>query len=139
MDVRQCKRCRKIFNYTGNPLCHRCVQESDREFTEVRNYIYETPQASLEMVCEATGVDPNDVRRWLKEGRLILHKGGAALINCEKCGAPILTGRLCAQCVSAVQNELSGAAQTLRPRPEPERQSSKSSKEKMHTNIRRPL
>jgi flagellar operon protein (TIGR03826 family) len=132
MDVRQCKRCRKIFNYTGSPICPVCVQESDRQFDEVRNYIYENPQSTLDMVCEETEVAAEDIKRWLKEGRLILHKSSAPLINCEKCGVPIVTGRLCDKCVSNVQSELSGAASSLRPTPAEPPIKKQASKERMH-------
>lgn len=137
MDVRQCKRCNKIFQYNGSPLCLNCVQESDRQFNDVRNYIYENPQATLDQVCEATEVDQEDIKRWLKEGRLILQKGNATLIQCEKCGTPILTGKLCSKCISAVQSQLSGAAQSLRPAPPPEKPKDYGKpKDKMHITRR---
>ena len=137
MDVRQCKRCNKIFQYTGNPLCLNCIHEADRQFNEVRNYIYEHPNATMEEVCEETGVEAKDIQRWLKDGRLILHRGGAELINCEKCGAPIVTGRLCDRCVSDMKSVLSGAASGLRPTPAPEPVKKASSKEKMHIAARK--
>lgn len=41
MDVRNCKMCGKLFNYTqGMPICKACEDELEKKFFEVRDYIY---------------------------------------------------------------------------------------------------
>lgn len=119
MDIRQCKRCSKLFQYTGKALCPACTNEMDKKFIMVRDYIYDCPGASMEQICEATETEPGDIRRWLSEGRLIMSKGSMPLLKCEKCGTPIYTGRLCDQCIGVMRSDLKGAADSLRPAPPP--------------------
>lgn len=114
MDVRQCRRCRKLFQSTGNPLCPSCVAEVDKQFTDVRNYIYANPTAKMDDICEATGVEMDDIRRWIKEGRLIMHSTGVPLVECEKCGKPIHSGKLCAECRGEIHTQLSEVAGNIR-------------------------
>ena len=133
MEARQCRRCKKLFQYAGNPLCHNCVREMDKKFNDVRDYIYENPNASMEELCEAAEVEVADVHRWLAEGRLILAKGSAISLHCEKCGAPILTGKQCEQCLGKLRSTLQGAADTLKP-PTP---LSIKEEGKMHLNVRK--
>ena len=34
MDVRNCKKCGKLFNFTGEPLCPACAKELESKFFE---------------------------------------------------------------------------------------------------------
>ncbi len=113
MDFRQCKNCRKLFQYRNSPLCPDCVNELDRLFEAVRNYIYENPRSSTEEICAETGADSQMLYGWLREGRLILGKDSAKLLVCESCGQPISLGRYCDACSSDVRNQLEGAAKSL--------------------------
>jgi bacterioferritin-associated ferredoxin len=110
----------------------------DQKFNEVRDYIYDNPQAHMDEVCEKTGVEAGDVKRWLAEGRLLLSKGAAIGLNCEKCGAVILSGTQCEDCLNKLRSTLQGAANTMKPPepPKPKPQVSKP-KEKMHVAIRK--
>ncbi len=98
MDIRQCKRCGKVFQFSGSTLCPKCVREVDKQFDDVRNFLYDNPHSTLETVVEETKVNAQDIKRWLKEGRLILTGDSTAMIQCESCGKPILTGKLCETC-----------------------------------------
>jgi hypothetical protein len=135
VEARQCKKCKKLFQYMGNPLCHACIKLMDMKFNDVRDYIYENPHAAIEEVCEATEVDKQDIHRWLTEGRLVLVSGSSITLFCEKCGAPILTGKQCEQCLQKLRSSLSAAADSMRPKEasEPRRSASSSKKEeRMH-------
>lgn len=67
----------------------------------MRDYIYDTPQATIEEVSENTKVPVATVLEYLKEGRLMLRESNVnLLLECELCGEPILTGRLCEKCAN---------------------------------------
>ena len=136
MEARQCKRCKKLFQYTGKPLCPACIRELDMKFNDVRDYIYENPGASMEAVCEATEAEMADIHRWLAEGRLILAKGSPISLFCDKCGAPILTGKQCEQCLNKLRSTLQGAADTLKP-PEPNQPLDFTKDGRMHVGVRK--
>lgn len=107
MNVKSCKRCKRLFNYMNNLLCPACVQEIDEMFIKVRKYLEEKPNASMVVLVEDTGVPEKDIIAFLKEGRLSFAPGGAG-IKCEKCGRQIQSGRMCDHCKAELSNVLSG-------------------------------
>jgi hypothetical protein len=108
----------------------------DKKFNEVRDYLYDNPDSGIEEVCEAVGVETADIHRWLTEGRLILAHGSSIVMHCEKCGAPIQTGKLCDQCLGKLHNKLQEAADILKP-PEPKKPLSIKEEGRMHLEIRK--
>lgn len=107
MEVKSCKKCRRLFNYLGGMyLCPECKDALERSFLEVKDYIRENPKNSIQQISEATGVDGNQIKDWIKEGRLELSKGSPITISCEKCGASILRGRYCDACNQKLANNL---------------------------------
>ncbi|MDR1692661.1 MAG: MerR family transcriptional regulator [Oscillospiraceae bacterium] len=133
MDVRQCKRCKKLFGYTGNVICPECVRAMDEKFKQVRDFLYDHPGAQMETVCEETGAEMADIHRWLREGRLIQNPNSAPLLTCKVCGTPIYTGQMCEKCTNQVTSQLKSTAASLKPPSEPlpfKREG------KMHVNIR---
>ncbi len=113
MDIRQCSRCRSLFQYRGNHMCPECVRQVDELFTKVRNYIYEHPSALMAQIIGETGAEEADINTWLRDGRLILDKNSAALINCEICQKPIVTGRYCDDCAQEMKNTIQSGADMI--------------------------
>lgn len=109
MDVRNCKRCGRLFNYSGEALCPGCVKEMEDKFFEVRDYIYKHPNASMSVVAEETDVPIQQIKKWVRQERLSFTKDSGISIDCEVCGKPILTGRYCKDCKTKVTNQLSSA------------------------------
>jgi flagellar operon protein (TIGR03826 family) len=98
MEIRNCPSCGKIFAYTLRNLCPECIKEDELSFNKVRDYIHENPNANLEEVAEAAEVTTKKVLEYLKEGRLMLKSSSGAMLQCEVCSEPILSGRLCEKC-----------------------------------------
>lgn len=113
LNVRQCKTCRKLFQYQGAPNCPACTIELDKKFEDVRNYMYDNPKSTIEIICEQCEVEHQQVTEWLREGRLILNSDAASLLTCTACGAPIRGGRMCDKCAGSVRNQLSESARSL--------------------------
>lgn len=116
MDVKNCRRCRKLFNYIGGqPICPQCREELENKFQEVKKYLFDNRNSSITDVCENCDVEESQVRQWIREERLEFSSGIDAGIVCENCGAPISTGRFCDKCKASMINDL----QTAGRRPEP--------------------
>ncbi|MBR6391016.1 MAG: transposase [Lachnospiraceae bacterium] len=106
MDVRNCRGCGKLFNYISGPfICPSCREKMEEKFQEVKKYIQENPGSNVSMVAEACDVEPNQIRQWIREERLEF-ASGASEISCEKCGAPIPSGRFCDKCKASMVNTL---------------------------------
>ena len=107
MDVRNCRRCRKIFNYSMGPIyCMQCRQAMEEEFQVVKKYVQDNPGSDIRMVSEACNVDPNKIRQWVREERLCFSDDSPIGIGCERCGVTIKSGRFCAKCKSEMTSEL---------------------------------
>ncbi|MEZ0537215.1 TIGR03826 family flagellar region protein [Caldicellulosiruptoraceae bacterium PP1] len=105
MNVRNCKRCGRVYLYNGSPICPQCQKEEEEDFKKVKDYLYDHPGASLPEVAKATGVSPDKILRFLKEERLEIIGESNIVLECERCGKSIKTGRLCEDCKNEVGNK----------------------------------
>lgn len=113
MNVRNCKKCGRIFNYVnGVPICPACREALEEKFQEVKKYVQDNRGATIHDVVENCEVDPQQVRQWVREERLEFSGDGPTGITCEKCGEPIATGRFCQKC----KNEMTANLNTALPK-----------------------
>lgn len=109
MDVKNCRRCRKLFNYIGGQqICPACKEEIEKEFQKVKAYIQDHRNVSVVEVATECEVEENQIRQWVREERLMFAEGVGGIV-CETCGAPISSGRFCEKCKASMINELSEA------------------------------
>jgi len=99
-DVRNCRKCGKIYNHIGGaPICPQCRELEEEDFKRVKEYLYENPGASITQVSTELDVSIELIRRFLKEGRLeIANDEGNLILECENCGKSIKSGRFCPEC-----------------------------------------
>ena len=58
MNVRNCRKCGKIFNYvSGLPICPACRDEAEKKFQVVKKFIRENPRADIREVAAACEVE----------------------------------------------------------------------------------
>lgn len=107
MNLRNCARCGKMFNYvTGPAICDLCKKAIEDDFQKVKAYIEENPRASLKQIAEDNEVTTKQIQQWIREERLEFSKDSPLQLLCEKCGDPITTGRFCAKCKGTMANTL---------------------------------
>lgn len=121
MEVRNCKGCGRLFNYMqGPPLCPACVADLEEKFQEVKEYLRANPKSTLSVIAEENNVSVKQIKQWVREERLTFTEESQITLDCEMCGAKILTGRFCDKCKASIHNELSSAikrpAKKLEPR-----------------------
>ena len=110
MHIANCSRCGKIFRpIGGRKMCPQCLEADQKDFAAVRAYLKENPGAHIAAVSEATGVPVKRIQEYLREGRLVL-AASADWLQCERCGAPLQTGRLCAKCLAEIAKGAAPAA-----------------------------
>ncbi|MBE3598864.1 MAG: MerR family transcriptional regulator [Limnochordaceae bacterium] len=111
MGIRNCERCGRVF--TGvDVVCPACTSREEEEFERVRAYLADHPAAMVAEVSLQTQVEVREIYRWVRSGRLrmTLEQLEGAL-RCERCGAPIDTGRFCPKCLSEIRQSLRQAVQ----------------------------
>ena len=107
MNLRNCSRCGKMFNYVqGPPICEPCKKAIEESFQRVKQYIVDNPTASLKQISEDNDVTAKQIQQWIREERLMFSKDSPLKLVCEKCGEPILTGRFCEKCKGRMANTL---------------------------------
>lgn len=107
MKIKNCKRCGKVYTYNGIDLCPDCYKKEENDFLKIRDYIETNPLATIIEVSTKTGIKLQKIMDFLKEGRLILNAENKNMVlNCERCGKPILTGRYCETCSIEIEKVL---------------------------------
>lgn len=106
MQIRNCIRCGKLFNYMGKPICSVCIEQDEKDFERVKEYIYDHPKCSMTEVSKETGISIKKITKFLKEGRLEVVDGAVGWLTCESCGKEIKSGRFCKECANRLKNTL---------------------------------
>jgi rRNA maturation endonuclease Nob1 len=115
LNVRNCRRCGKIFNYiSGAMLCQRCRQLEEEDFKRIKEYLYQNPGSSLSQVSTELDISVERIKRFLKEGRLeIVGNDENFILECESCGRSIKTGRFCNDCATNLAGKFKNAAREI--------------------------
>lgn len=99
MNVKNCRKCGKIFNYIGGiPICPNCKEELEKKFEEVKEYVRNNPRSDIKTVSTECEVEMGQIQQWIREERLVFADDSPIGIPCEKCGAMIKSGRFCENC-----------------------------------------
>ena len=126
-DVRNCRKCGKIFNFIGGlPICPICKQLDEDDFQRIKEYLYKNPGAGANIVSTELDISIEKIKRFLKDGRLeITGDEGNMILDCENCGKSIKSGRLCSDCerdlaagfktaASQIKSELDSSSEAAR-------------------------
>lgn len=90
MNVRNCRKCGKLFNYiSGMPICPACKDKLEEKFQAVKKYIRENRLADIKQVAEDCEVEVGQIQQWIREERLEFTEDSPVKIPCENCGASI--------------------------------------------------
>ena len=131
MNLRNCSRCGKMFNYIGGqPICEPCKKAIEEDFQKVKQYIVDNPRSGLKEIAEANGVTTKQLQQWIREERLMFTSDSPIQLQCENCGATIQTGRFCAKCKATMANTLNDSF--AKPKPQLQQPVKKESKAGMH-------
>ncbi len=100
MDIKSCLKCGKLFAYDGkHKICDVCRKSEEDDYQKVKDYLWENPKSTITKVHEETGVEKEKILKFIKDDRLIADGIDAEnLLECERCGIPIMSGRYCVSC-----------------------------------------
>ncbi len=114
-EVRNCRKCGRIFNYIGSPICPACKELEEEDFKKIKEYLYDNPKASITQVSSDLDISVEKIKRFLKDGRLeIADDEGNMVLECENCGRSIKSGRYCPDCERMLASGLKNAASQFR-------------------------
>lgn len=114
-ELRNCKRCRRIFTYVMGPqVCEACKKQEEEDYEKVRKFLRDYPGATIQEVSAATEVSPQLIYKFLRDGRIEVAKDSPIALLCENCGVRITSGRFCINCSRKLANEMIATGKTLR-------------------------
>jgi predicted amidophosphoribosyltransferase len=110
MELMNCRSCKKLFNYIGGEkICPNCKKELEDKYQEVKEYIKENPGSAATVVAEECDVSIKQIKKWVREERLVFAEDSLIGIECEKCGKQIHSGRFCKECAAGLASGLGDA------------------------------
>ena len=110
MELQNCKNCKKLFNYiTGERLCPACKEKLEEKYQEVKEFIREHPGMSATQVADECDTTLNQIKKWVREERLIFAEDSLVGLECERCGRNIHSGRFCKDCAGGLADAMNDA------------------------------
>lgn len=111
MSIASCKRCGKLFQKVSSDLCPECVRKDEAAFEEIKHYLRDHDNASVEEVAKALDIEEEVIVRFLREGRLIAQKKMS--YPCLSCGKPITSGKYCPECREKMADAVGNIKESL--------------------------
>jgi methionyl-tRNA synthetase len=102
----------------------------EEKFMEVKKFVRENPSADINSISTEMEVSVSQIKRWIREERLVFSADSPVGLPCEGCGVSIRTGRLCDKCKNQLSSGLRDAA-GLNAKPEEKAAPRRSEKSKM--------
>ncbi|HDS30751.1 MAG TPA: MerR family transcriptional regulator [Firmicutes bacterium] len=109
MGLKNCEKCGKAYSGSHAIYCDDCLEAEEEEFKIVRDFIKDNPKIAISVVSEATGVDEDKIRGYLRAGRLDVADLSGPVLSCSRCGKPIYRGQYCVLCQSEIVGGLKDA------------------------------
>lgn len=120
MNVKNCRKCGKMFNYAFGPIiCPDCTTQQEELFQKAKKYVQDNPGCDIQELAENVEVDANQIRQWIREERLQFSDDSPIRIACEACGAMIRSGRYCDACKNEMASGMKSAFGLNKKAPEP--------------------
>lgn len=132
MDIRNCRNCGSMFQYTGDKICPKCKKELEDKLQEVKEYINTHERVTVMQVSEELDVPVKQIRRWIQEERLMFAPGVDTGLVCQKCGMPIESGTMCAKCKDRLKSAFEETSGSSHPQVRSAGPAPQSSRGKMH-------
>jgi|SRR5690625_2611381 len=106
-QLANCARCNQVFAKTVRDICPDCYREEEQAFQKVYRFLSKRKnrEATLQEIVKATKVDEDLIIKFIRTNRLQTSRFPKLSYPCEKCGTPIVTGKLCANCSDSILSE----------------------------------
>jgi uncharacterized OB-fold protein len=103
--IKNCPNCGKLYAEIGRKMCPDCYDKELEKEGDVIAYVREHKGAKIPEIVKETGANETMIKRLIREGRFE-QVGIKMTYPCEKCGEPIITGKLCQNCQEKIRNDL---------------------------------
>jgi len=108
MELANCASCGNVFAKSMRDICRDCYMKEEEDFKTVYKFltVRKNRQATILEIVDGTGVDEDLIIKFIKEKRLRASEFPNLSYPCNKCGNPILEGKLCGTCKDSLINAI---------------------------------
>lgn len=108
MELANCASCGNVFAKSMRDICRECYMKEEEDFKTVYKFltVRKNRQATILEIVDGTGVDEDLIIKFIKEKRLRASEFPNLSYPCDKCGNPILEGKLCGTCKDSLINAI---------------------------------
>jgi ribosomal protein L32 len=110
----KCPKCGELFTKDRFPICPVCKTRENEQLDTLRRYTDHNPDATMEELEKISGLTKDQIIVHIREGRLISMNARQIMLNCEQCGAEIMTGHFCRTCKTELADRLAASVQGLK-------------------------
>lgn len=109
MELKNCENCGAVFVDPVRDICRDCYYKEEEAYQKVYRFLTEKKnrEATIQEIAKATGVEEELIIKFMKQKRLRASEFPKLSYPCEKCGVPIVEGRLCESCARNLERDFS--------------------------------
>lgn len=117
MTLKNCRVCGKVFVDTVHDVCPVCRDEEEQNYKKVYDYLTIARDAGIDEIHEATGVDRQQIFKFVRQGRfsMMLKNGFSLYVECKSCGKPIQEGQYCLECSNRLLTDIREESKLRKP------------------------
>jgi ribosomal protein L32 len=104
--VDHCPKCGKIYQRNLRNLCADCSANEDRDLRQLERVLLRNRRLSTEEAAEAANVPAEQIRSWIRSGKLKLGDYPNLTDQCDLCKSPIRSGHLCLHCSRRIKEDI---------------------------------
>jgi flagellar operon protein (TIGR03826 family) len=105
-EVVNCPNCGNIFRKTTWALCQDCKNDMENELSKCTEYIRRNRQTTMAQLIEATGVDEENIVKYIRDSKIFIGDVPNLSYPCDLCRGPIRKGNLCLNCRTKIANDI---------------------------------
>ena len=104
-ELRNCRRCGRLFSYVGVSICSDCREKEEQQYAILKQYLMEHPRATVPDASKDTGVPAGLITDFLRRGLLAqVNRVLEDELVCRICKKPVPSGLVvCSECQEKLQ------------------------------------
>lgn len=107
LRVAHCTECGKVFQKNTRNLCSTCAAVVDDQMLSIERFLLRNRLATTEETAEATKLRPQQIRSWIRQGKIRIYEYPNLSDQCDLCSDSIRSGNLCYSCTNKIKDDIS--------------------------------
>ncbi|WP_372663141.1 hypothetical protein [Cohnella sp.] len=114
LRVAHCPGCGNVFQKNARNLCSACSSVADEQMLSIERFLLRNRLATTEQTAEAVSLPPQQIRSWIRQGRIRVYEYPNLTDQCDLCSSSIRSGHLCYSCSNKIKDDITIALERER-------------------------